>query len=252
MIENTSLELRAVNYSFTTEISAVESCIGELELTQAVERIIRGFGFDYFRYTGNFLLDRQKSISKTFSNFPNKWIERYTTCEYEKVDPIFHYAITHVAPAIWSKFAREEVLSAEQIRYFTDARAHEIGGGVSYPVQMRNGDSAILSLANHIDRRDTEQIIARSLAEGCLTATLVHDSMRRIVDTERNVLQAPLTNRELECLRWIAIGKSNWEIAAIFGISEHGAVYYVRKLLWKLGATNRHQAVERATACGLL
>jgi LuxR family quorum-sensing transcriptional regulator LasR len=234
------------------QILSISSRTSEVELTEAVWDITRLLGFDYFQYTGDFLLDRRTSIRKTFSNFPDKWLRRYAACEYGKVDPAIRHATTHVGPVIWSNFADDEALSVEEIRYLADARDHEIGEGVSYPVQMKNGDSGILSFANHIDRPATEQVVARALAEGSLTAPLVHDAMRRIVDTERKVLQAPLTQRELECLRWIAFGKSNWEIAAIFGISEHGAVYYVRKLLWKLGATNRHQAVERATVYGLL
>jgi LuxR family quorum-sensing transcriptional regulator LasR len=56
----------------------------------------------------------------------------------------------------------------------------------------------------------------------------------------------------MECLYWIAHHKSNWAIAKIIGISEHGVVYYVRRLMWKLDAQNRYHAVARANACGML
>lgn len=217
----------------------------------AIEVAARSLGVDYFQYVGDFLVDRHKCIRKTFSNFPVNWIERYTAREYEKVDPAFRHAHTHVTPVIWSNLCTRDT-PAEQRQYLCDARDHNIGNGVSFPIQTKNGDNAILSFANSVDRPDTDGTILRMLAEGSLIATFVHDSTRRIVDKQRNVLQAPLTHRELECLRWIAIGKSNWEIAMIFGMTEHGVIYYVRKLLWKLGVSSRHQAVDRATACGLL
>lgn len=232
-------------------ILRISDCKSEAELTRALSDVISSTGFDYFQYVGDFMLDRHGSIRKSLSNFPTEWVARYTASRYESVDPAFRHALTHVTPAIWSSVCVREV-SAEQQEYLSDARNHEIGDGVSFPIQTKNGDNAILSFANHISRSDTDEIVVRTLAEGSLTAAYAHDAMRRIVDKERNVLQAPLTSRELECLRWIAVGKSNWEIAMIFGMTEHGVVYYVRKLLWKLSVHNRHHAVARATAYGLL
>lgn len=232
-------------------IFKINDCRTEDEVRDAICNAAYTAGLDYFHYTGDFYLDRHNRIRKMLTNFPKEWIERYAACEYEKVDPALEHAFSHVTPLIWSNFCiRNE--PSEQQRYLNDARQHGIGNGISFPIQTRNGDNAILSFANTASRSNTDDILLGTLAGGSLAATFVHDSMRRIVDKERNVLQAPLTHRELECLRWIAIGKSNWEIAMIFGMTEHGVVYYVRKLLWKLGANSRHQAVDRATACGLL
>jgi LuxR family quorum-sensing transcriptional regulator LasR len=229
----------------------INYCRTEGEVRDAVFNTARFAGFDFFHYVGDFYLDRHNRIRKMISNFTKEWIARYAACEYEKVDPAFEHALMHVTPLIWSSFCRHNI-STEQRQYLDDARQHGIGNGISFPIQTRNGDNAILSFANTVGRSDTDDIVIGALAVGSLAARFVHDAMRRIVDKDRNVLQAPLTHRELECLRWIAIGKSNWEIAMIFGMTEHGVVYYVRKLLWKFGVSSRYEAVARATACGLL
>ena len=55
-----------------------------------------------------------------------------------------------------------------------------------------------------------------------------------------------LTLRERECLKWIAAGKTDWEIAQILNISEQTAHSYVHNALIKLGARTRAQAVALA------
>lgn len=61
-----------------------------------------------------------------------------------------------------------------------------------------------------------------------------------------------LTLRERECLMWAAMGKSEWEVSRILGISEHTAERHLLKALRKLGAVNRVQAVAEAIRHGLI
>ena len=57
---------------------------------------------------------------------------------------------------------------------------------------------------------------------------------------------------QLEILRWLHVGKTNWEISMILGMSVHNVKYHVAQLLAKLGAANRVHAVARARDRGLL
>ncbi|EKF20145.1 LuxR C-terminal-related transcriptional regulator [Nitratireductor pacificus] len=61
-----------------------------------------------------------------------------------------------------------------------------------------------------------------------------------------------LTPREKECLQWAALGKSEWEVSQILGISEHTAEKHLLNAKTKLGATNRAHAVAEAIRCGVL
>jgi transcriptional regulator EpsA len=61
-----------------------------------------------------------------------------------------------------------------------------------------------------------------------------------------------ITEREREVLRWVAAGKSNWEIGKILSISEFTAKNHVQSLLKKLSVTGRAQAVTTAFFCGLI
>jgi transcriptional regulator EpsA len=61
-----------------------------------------------------------------------------------------------------------------------------------------------------------------------------------------------LTAREQEILRWIHLGKSNFEIGVILGISPLTVKNHVQKILRKLNVRNRTQAVGRALALRFL
>jgi transcriptional regulator EpsA len=63
---------------------------------------------------------------------------------------------------------------------------------------------------------------------------------------------APITDREVEILRWVREGKSNQEIGMILSISPLTVKNHVQKILRKLNATNRAQAVSKAIAMKLL
>lgn len=61
-----------------------------------------------------------------------------------------------------------------------------------------------------------------------------------------------ITEREREILRWVREGFSNQQIATVLGISALTVKNHVQKVLRKLGAANRTQAVTKAMALNLL
>lgn len=60
------------------------------------------------------------------------------------------------------------------------------------------------------------------------------------------------TRRELEVLRWVAEGDDNAAIALRLSLSVETVKSHMRKVLWKLGARTRAQAVALAIRDGLL
>ena len=64
--------------------------------------------------------------------------------------------------------------------------------------------------------------------------------------------QVAITGREMQVLRWLKEGHTNYEIAAILQISPHTVKNHVRKILFKLGAQSRAQATVKAIQLGVL
>jgi DNA-binding NarL/FixJ family response regulator len=64
-------------------------------------------------------------------------------------------------------------------------------------------------------------------------------------------LLEPLSDRELEILRWVAQGASNKEIAAAVCLAEGTVKNHITNILGKLGVSDRTQAALRARELGL-
>jgi DNA-binding CsgD family transcriptional regulator len=64
--------------------------------------------------------------------------------------------------------------------------------------------------------------------------------------------RAPITERERQILSWVREGKSNLQIGELLGISPLTVKNHVQKVLRKLGAANRAQAVAQAMVLNLL
>ncbi len=72
------------------------------------------------------------------------------------------------------------------------------------------------------------------------------------VDVDLDVVQDPLTAREIQVLELLAEGLPNKAIAARLGISDQTVKFHVASLSGKLGAANRTDAVRRAVRRGLI
>lgn len=61
-----------------------------------------------------------------------------------------------------------------------------------------------------------------------------------------------LSDREIECLTWAALGKTSWEIGRIIGLSEDTINYHMKHAMRKLTANSRIEAVAKAVKLDLI
>jgi DNA-binding NarL/FixJ family response regulator len=118
---------------------------------------------------------------------------------------------------------------------------------------------------------DGDEDIARSLEAGAATFllkdTLVDDVIRVIHEVWNGTVVHPpeigcrlatpleyerLTSREVEVLELIASGLRNKEIAAAFNRSEETVHVHVRRILHKLGVSDRNAAIGAAIKRGII
>ena len=52
-----------------------------------------------------------------------------------------------------------------------------------------------------------------------------------------------MTHREVECLQWAALGKTDWEIGELLGVTKATAHFHIEQAKRKLGVKSRVQAV---------
>lgn len=88
--------------------------------------------------------------------------------------------------------------------------------------------------------------------EGVLAPEVTAPLLKALASAEVSGDQILLSERELQVLQNLALGKTTSQIASSLFISENTVKTHVRHILEKLGASNRTEAVSRAIQAGLL
>lgn len=122
------------------------------------------------------------------------------------------------------------------------------------PLHMPFGQIAVATFSSTDPAR--VNLSAEFAQYGSFLADLSRRFLASYVATMRDNPYLPpakvLTNREVECLRWAAFGKTDDEISMILDRSHATVRYHIKKICEKLGSANRAQAIFRAGQLGYL
>jgi two-component system, NarL family, response regulator YdfI len=136
------------------------------------------------------------------------------------------------------------VLLAEILDPQTTAQALRLGARAVLPAELARPQ--LLAALEAVSRGLV--VTMPGEAETIVAASQIPAS--RTNDIEE--LLEPLTPREQEVLRMLALGLANKEIASRLNISEHTVKFHVAAILGKLGAASRTEAVALAIRHGLV
>lgn len=115
---------------------------------------------------------------------------------------------------------------------------------------VASGVAGVL-LRDALERRLTAALVAARAGLRCVDER-ISASLRTSAAPLDEAPRDALTGREVEVLELLAEGRSNREIALALDISPHTAKFHVDRLLQKLDASSRTDAVVRAARLGLL
>lgn len=154
-----------------------------------------------------------------------------------EADPVFHHAFGCTGPYSWSDAHR--LSPRERCGRVADlARLYGMTDGFVFAVQQSMG-RGLVSLACGTDALIPDASRAAHLM-GTYAIARAHE-----LEHQRQAM-IELHWRERECLEWIAVGKTDSEIASILGLSSNTVRMYVENAKVKLGAPNRTSAVVLA------
>lgn len=234
-------------------LESLLGCESVEELHSATARIVNQLGFEHFLYGVRVNLSLTRPYQFVLSGYPKEWLTRYTEAGYENIDP----AVLHcgrdrrVIPMIWSGQTFHDVPTA---KLRAEAKDFGLASGASFPVQGKNGEAAMLSLATSRGHRHAKCDILETLGRSQLLACYLHEAIQRVVLTKEvlPLQKIRLTDREKECLLWAAEGKTSWEIANIIHTSERTVTFHLQNVTRKMGVSTRQHAVARALSLGLV
>ena len=156
------------------------------------------------------------------SDLPSKEYENYSVLNISNIDmqtPDLNHLVTH-------GFCDNNTSISTLVIY----------GGINAPIN--NVTSCLL------------QLLMPSIH--CALVKVHANSFDRRSYVNQNAIENPITKRELEVLRWVYKGKTNWEISSILGISHTTVKNHVQNIIRKLGVENRRQAAIKGLSLGFM
>jgi LuxR family quorum-sensing system transcriptional regulator CciR len=98
----------------------------------------------------------------------------------------------------------------------------------------------------------SEEFEAHAVQLGLLTRHFITGYVRAMCDRERLPVGPVLSKREVECLRWAAIGKTDFEISLIITRSRATVRFHMHNASNKLNSVNRSQTLFKAAQLGYI
>lgn len=179
--------------------------------------------------------------------YPASWIKRYLQMSYGEVDPVLREGFQRTLPFSWNEL---KIQSTAEALFLADALAHGVGPhGFSIPVLSKYGHRGLFTVSYSRSEQEWRTFLETTQSTLIQIANRLH---HRVVVELFGEDRPHLTMRELECLRWIALGKAAGEIAVILNISPHTARDYLKSVHYKLDCVTSAQAVSKAVKLGLL
>lgn len=213
-------------------------------------RLTQKLGFQRFAY-----LCLSGEAPMLISSYPDSWTSRYFHLGYQQLDPVVLRARVERDLFSWGGTARAPAGSRAQRQFFDEATTFGIRSGITVPIRGGFGRMAAFTLATGDREIDLDRRIGewKDIVQQVGLYFHVHVAAR--LDASFGAQQhtgSELTQRERQCLAWIAQGKTAADIAVLVAISPRTVVFHLENARRKLGAASIAQCVAVALRRGLL
>ena len=184
------------------------------------------------------------------TNYPSAWRVAYDRQHLHEVDPTVGHCLGSALPIVWEPATFQ---GNKEQQFYEQAAGFGLHSGITLPLHGRTGEFGMLSFVsnNRLNTGDNGHL--DKLADLTLLRDYAFESSQKF--TKRGAAPGDtikLTARELECLQWVASGKSSWEVSRILGRSEATVNFHLANIMRKFDVGTRQQAVVKAIAAGLV
>lgn len=180
--------------------------------------------------------------------FPEAWLSLYRSAKMDIDDPFPRHVARSGRPSRLSAIISSGPLSRESKDMIERARSHGITDGFIIPT---------FGIHQHLGIVAVGQV--KSLGVLDLVSVYVVQAVAQAIHTQLEHLsnaslgtRVSLSKREVSILHWIAMGKTNGEIATILGIGLPTVLTYIKRTFQKLDVNDRSAAATRAVKLGII
>ncbi len=215
------------------------------ELVKSFDHVVKSFGMD--RHCLFEILPQATHWQQhlVLGTFPEEYIAKFWSDRRTYDSSVIHQTKLSGIPFLTADLINNPNITDREREAWEKARDVGIIVGISFPVKGRYNRIAGVSLTGDPNVLDEYQIwLLSCLAAGYYSRACALDGgVEHLIVTPKTYA---LTGRERECLTWVAMGKTDREIAESLDISERTVVFHIKNAKTKLGASTRLQAVLTA------
>jgi len=224
---------------------ALVAC-GRSARPESFASLAASFGFDGFSYIVLGGPVTQPRLLEHWTSSGPAWTTRYAARGYHLVDPRVTLTRNRTVPVTWGQAG---VNAQPHVRDFLDdAGRHDMRGGFAWSACDARIGRAVVAW----DAKDPAPI-RRSLGTIALLAGVVHEALLASCGTPLPARDnAPLTDRERECMALVARGMTSADVGVKLGITARTANFHIGNVMMKLGAVSRGEAIARAITANLV
>ncbi|RDK01177.1 autoinducer binding domain-containing protein [Paraburkholderia lacunae] len=179
------------------------------------------------------------------AHYPQAWVRHYQHRDYASTDPVHRAAFLQSAPYRWHDIIG---LSKAERRLLDEAREAGLPAGLSIPLHQSDGSILLFNLSGSL--HSVNDAINSRLAY--LISAQFHFELHRLALMPSRRGAHLLTSRQLECLTWVARGKTSSEIGEILGRSHYTVDYHIKEAMEALNIRSRTAAAVHATVQGII
>jgi len=211
------------------------------QLRDALTALTSGFGLKSYAYLA--LSNSPYHRPRLISNYDIRWTGHYLDQFYHKSDPIILRALRDPKPFRWGAEFIGSASSRFIRNFFHEAASFGICSGLTYPMGRWRAGRAALTFASDSSGSDFLVHAPETCGVLRMAAYEFHRHFRRLVAPGYSVNGVALSLRQVQCLEWIAMGKTIAEVAFLLGVARSTAKHHLQVVREKLNVHTSAQAV---------
>ncbi|HEX8215312.1 MAG TPA: LuxR family transcriptional regulator [Allosphingosinicella sp.] len=220
--------------AFLRDFTEAES---EAQLADALCFVAKELGFSYFALTHHVDIRRAPQPAIRLHNYPDAWADYYDDNRLGLSDPVHRASHVTSVGFAWSELPQMIDLTPGDREILLRGERMGIGDGFTVPANVPGESNGSCSFANPrgIALREEDLPLAQ------LVGAFAFEGARRLwrVRSPQTEPAPKLTDRQRECILWVARGKSDWEISLILGIRHETVIRHLKQARERYGVTKR-------------
>jgi LuxR family quorum-sensing system transcriptional regulator CciR len=228
---------------FVTEAAKAKDMVA---LRTLIEQACLDLDFDYFAMVNHIRFGHPSAGHVRLSNYPLDWLAIVRERD-QRLDPVLRAAERASSGFTWDKIERTMRLTPEDKAVLQQARDYGIGDGFTVPNHVPGELFGSSHFAVHVDRDFPSASVPAAQALGNFAFEAARRLLaERTIRSEEYVVPAPLSDRQRECLLFVARGKSDSVIAQLLDIRPKTVNEHIEAAKRRYSVASRSQLLVRA------